>query len=156
VAITSLANIYRNRKEYSKAQEYYEKAIACDPRNTFAWHGKADCLRGLGRYREAVDAWNTALKYGMSKKIVLSRVGDALMNLQEYDQAEESYRRALAAGHDKYAYLGLARLHMIRNEKEEVYRIFKLLLRHDPHDQRIGAEFRAFVERYPELKDQLD
>ena len=113
-------------------------------------------MRGLRKHKEAIEAWKNALKYGMNKKIVLTRIGDAYMNLQDYDQAEENYKEALVVGYDKYAYLGLARIHMIRNQIDEIYLIFKKLREQEPGDQRIEVEYRAFIEKYPELEKRTD
>ena len=113
-------------------------------------------MRGLKKHKEAIEAWQTALKYGMSKKIVLTRIGDAYMNLQDYDHAELHYNEALDIGYDKYAYLGLARIHMIRNQIDEIYLIFKKLREQEPGDQRIEVEFKTFIEKYPELEKRTD
>jgi len=151
MALTSAANIYRKQRQYEKAMDYYDRALEVDPQDSHSWHGKADCFRGIKRYPSAIRAWRTALKYGMDPKIAITRIGDAYMGLEELDQAEENYKKALAFGYDKYAYLGMARIHTGRNQADSAYKIFSMLVEKEPDDLRIAAEFKRFVEKNPSV-----
>ena len=63
----------------------------------------------------------------------------------------ENYRNALALGYDKYAYLGMARIHIRRNNRDKAFKILSMLAEKEPGDPRIASEFKAFAEKYPEL-----
>jgi tetratricopeptide (TPR) repeat protein len=145
MALTSAANIYRKQKDYGKAMDYYERALELNPRNSHAWHGKADCFRGMRDYRSAIEAWSVALKYGMNPRIAITRIGDAYLSLKELEQAESNYKNALAQGYYKYAYLGMARVHISRNHVEKASKILEILVEKEPRDSRIVAELRGLL-----------
>jgi tetratricopeptide (TPR) repeat protein len=152
MALTSAGNIYRRQKQYEKATACYDRVLEIDPKNSYAWHGKADCFRGLMDYSAAVKAWQMALEYGMEPRIAITRIGNAFMSLDDLDQAEESFKEALAHGYDRYAYLGIARIHVKRNHMDKASEIFTLLLDKEPNDSRIMGELKRFAEKHPELE----
>ena len=47
IALTAAANIHRKKRAFQKAIQLYDQALKVNPRNSHAWHGKADCLRGI-------------------------------------------------------------------------------------------------------------
>jgi tetratricopeptide (TPR) repeat protein len=152
VALTYASDIYRRQRQYEKAMAYYERVLEIDPQNTFAWHGKADCFRAKKDYPSAIMAWRMALKYGMNPKIAMTRIGDVYMSMKDLEQAAVNYGKALALGYDKYAYLGMAKIHTIRNQLDEAIKILSMLVEKEPNDSRIAAEFKELVEKYPHLK----
>ena len=131
---------------------YYERVLKANPRNSYAWHGKADCFRGMKDYLSAIGAWRMALKYGMEPRIVFTRIGDAYLRLDDLVEAELNYQRALAHGYDKYAYLGIARIHVGRNDTNRAAEIFTMLAEKEPNDQRIQVELNNLAEKDPQLK----
>jgi tetratricopeptide (TPR) repeat protein len=152
-AITSAANIYRKKKAYKKAFELYDTALSKDPKNSYAWHGKADCLRGMREYEDAINAWENALKYGMNKKIAMTRIGDSYMNINDLGNSEISYQKTIATGYNKYAYLGMYRIHLKRNRIDKAFETLTMLMKKEPNDPRISSEYNIFVEKYPHVKN---
>ena len=153
VALTSAANIFRKRKAFQKAMVLYERALKFDPENSYAWHGKADCLRGMKKYRSAIEAWEIALENGMDQRAGLTRIGDSYISLNELDLAEASYRKAITAmGYDKYAYLGISKVHTRKDALDKALEILLMLRQRESEDQRISEESRRFLERYPEIE----
>ncbi len=155
IPLTAIANIYRRQRKYGKAIGYYEKALKIDSGNSHTWHGKADCLRGMRDYPGAIKAWRMAQKCGMNPRIVMTRIGDAYFNLDDLNKAEKSYNAALALGYDRYASMGMARIHAIRKQLDEVSRIFSELLKKTPNNPRIISEFKGLLEKYPQLERPL-
>ena len=151
VVCTSAANIYRKQREYQRAKLLYERALEIDPENSHAWHGKADCLRGLKQYEPAIRSWKKALKHGMNPRICLTRIGDSYINMKDLKKAEENYSNALSLGYDKYAYLGMIKIHVMRNELNNASGILSMLTERDPYDGRIADEFKRFYHRYPQI-----
>jgi tetratricopeptide (TPR) repeat protein len=152
MALTSAANIYRKQGQYEKAMDCYERVLKINPQNSYAWHGKADCFRGLRDYLSAIKAWRMALEHGMDPRIAITRIGNAYMSLKDLFQAEESYNQALSFGYDKYAYLGMTRIHDKRNEIDKALEIFSMLVEREPNDSRIISEFKSFLEKHPEVE----
>jgi tetratricopeptide (TPR) repeat protein len=155
VALTSAAAIYRKQRKFEKALRYYQRILEINPQDSYAWHGKADCLRGMKDYESAIKAWNLAMKRGMNPRIALTRIGDAYVSLKDFEQAETYYTKALTLGYDKYAYLGMARIHARKNKIDKVKEIFSSLIENLPNDLRVAAEFKGFVKKYPRIGKDL-
>ena len=83
-------------------------------------------------------------KYG------LTRIGDAYVNLEKLDEAEETYNKALTFGYSKYAYLGLIKIYIKRNQFENVRETFNILNQKDFDDPRIKDEYNKFIKRTKE------
>ena len=155
VAITSTANIYRRQGHYEKAKDCYDKALKINPSDSYSWHGKADCLRGMKDYSSAIGAWQMALKYGMGPKMVMTRIGDAYLQLSDFQQAEIHYKKALDIGYDKFAYLGMVKIHIKKNHMDKAIDVFSILFYNDPNDPRVSAEFRLLVKKHPAAKNAI-
>jgi len=151
IALTAAANIHRKRRAFREAIHLYDQALRINPRNSHAWHGKADCLRGRKEYTSAIGAWNRALENGMDRRVGLSRIGDSYIRLKDLSMAETNYKKAMAIGYDKYAFLGISKIHEMRGEPEKALEILNILVRKEPQDQRIYTESRKFVNKYPEM-----
>jgi tetratricopeptide (TPR) repeat protein len=105
-------------------------------------------LRDLKDYVSAIEAWKNALKYGMSKRIGMTRIGDSYLSLDNLEQAEASYKEALSLGYDKYAHLGMLKIHTSRNDKDKAYEVLSLLVKKEPGDPRIASEYKKFGRKY--------
>jgi tetratricopeptide (TPR) repeat protein len=93
----------------------------------------------------AIEAWRMAMKYGMKPRIALTRIGDAYFGLKDYEQAETHYKKALALGYDKYAYLGMAKIHAEKNQRDKASKIFEMLFDKMPGDLRVAAEYKEII-----------
>ena len=151
VALNSAANIYRRKGDYDKAIKYYKQILKINPLDPYAWHGKADCLRGKREYRLSIEAWRNALKNGMDPRIALTRVGDAYVYLDELDEAESYYKQALLLGYDKYAHLGMVKIYLKKAETSQAYNTLVMLKKKEPKDTRISYEIKKFLKNHPEF-----
>jgi len=151
IALTAAANIYRKRRDFKEAIHLYDRALKINPRNSHAWHGKADCLRGKKEFTSAIGAWNRALENGMDRRVGLSRIGDSYIRLNDLSMAETNYKKAMAIGYDKYAFLGISKIHEMRGRPEKAMEILSMLVRREPEDPRIYTESRKFVNKYPDM-----
>ena len=104
-------------------------------------------------YEDAINAWENALKYGMNRRIAMTRIGDSYMNINDLENAEISYQNIVAIGYDKYAYLGMYRIHLKRNHIDKAFETLTMLMKKEPHDPRISSEYNTFVEKYPHVKN---
>ena len=55
------ANALFNLERYEEAIEYYDKALAIDPNNAKAWYAKGYTLGKLGKYNEAIQAYDRVI-----------------------------------------------------------------------------------------------
>jgi len=148
-ALTSAGYIYLKRKQHYKAMDCFDRALEMDPQSSYAWHGKAHCLTGIEDYPSAIKAWRMALDYGMEPRIALTRIGDAYLELKDVKYAKLNYQKALTLGYDKYAYLGMARIHTEKNNIDKALKILSMLAEKEPDDPRIADELSGFVEKHP-------
>jgi tetratricopeptide (TPR) repeat protein len=83
-----------NQGNYTKAIQYYDKALAIDPNNKAILDSKADTLVILGNYTQALQYYDKVStidpKYGLFGK------ANALAILGNYTQAIQYYDKALA------------------------------------------------------------
>ena len=88
-------NEHYYKGEYSKAIEYYDKALAIDSKNVDAWINKGSAFDGLGKYDEAIRCVDKALEID-EKYVNAWRVkGVVLYSLGKYDEAIKCYDKAL-------------------------------------------------------------
>jgi tetratricopeptide (TPR) repeat protein len=92
----------------------------------------------------------------MDPRIAITRIGDAYMSLNDFENAESNYTRALSFGYDKFAYLGMAKINTRLNRMDEALKILTMLVEKEPGDLRISGEFRAFVKKYPQAVQNIN
>ena len=69
---------------------------------------------------------------------------------KDFQGAERNYRKAMSLGYDKYAYLGMTKVHAMKDHLDKAMEILKMLVDKEPGDPRISAESRIFMEKYPQ------
>ena len=106
----------------------------------------------MREYEAAINAWENALKYGMDRIRAITRIGDSYVSMNDLENAEINYKKTVAICYDKYAYLGMFRIHLKRNHVDKAFEILAMLMKNEPHDPRISSEYNIFVKKYPHLK----
>ena len=91
----------------------------------------------------------------MDQRAGLTRIGDSYISLNELDLAEASYRKAITMGYDKYAYLGISKVHARKDDPHKALKILSMLRQREAEDRRISEESRRFLERYPEIGQSI-
>ena len=76
-----------------------------------------------------------------------------LCEMNDLENAEINYKKTFAIGYDKYAYLGMVRIHLKRNHVDKAFETLAMLMKNEPHDPRISSEYNVFVEKYPHVKN---
>ena len=74
---------------------------------------------------------------------MFTRLGDAYRNIGDLVAAETNYRQALDKGDGKYGLLGLARMHAIRGELEEVVLCYRQFVASDEEEGWFFGEIAA-------------
>src|SRR6266567_4730923 len=70
-------------------------AIGLDPNEAFAYGNKGDALNNLGRYQEALAAYEQAIGLDPNLALAYSNKGAALNNLGRYQEALAAYEQAI-------------------------------------------------------------
>ena len=144
--LTMMGNICQRRKQFQRAAGFFRKAIERDPDNAFALYGLGNCARGMRDFAGAVRYWSRVLELEPDNQNLYARVGDAQLALGETELARENYEKSLAIGFDPYALLGLANVHLRRQEYEEAEACCRRILARLPDNARALKELTHIYE----------
>ena len=107
--------ILTNWGEYGKADACFDKVIKLDSKNINAWRGKlilnerllminfsdssawnnkGNALRNLGRYEEAIRAFDVSIEFDSRSAVTWYNKGVALYDLKRYEEAVECFGKA--------------------------------------------------------------
>ncbi len=145
--LTSIGNCYRKLKLFTDGIPYFKRALAIQAGNFYAFYGLADCFRGLNQSEKSLECWNQILGKDPDNKVILTRAGDACRNLEQLDDAEKYYRKALDIDYDLYAELGLALIAKKKGNYEEALVLLKELIPKEPKNARIYMETAVCYEK---------
>jgi len=84
--------------------------------------------------------WNRILEQDPRNKMILTRAGDAYRNLNDFENAQIFYERALNIEFDTYAVMGLALIAKAHGKFEEAITSFKRLIQQDNRNYRLYIE----------------
>ena len=114
-----------------KADSYFKRAVAADPKNAQIRNNYATYLYQLQRYPEAIEHLSIAgstLGYDQRYR-ALENLGRIYMEQGQVEQAEKAYRQALQANRDSaQAMLGLAEIHYLRQEFSAASNFYEQML----------------------------
>lgn len=101
-ALSNLADVYCDQKEYDKAIALYQKAYDLDPERHYDLNAVAYCLIEQKRYQEAVPYLIELLPYAKELDAnVPARLGYCYQHLEQYDEAVKYYRQEMELPHDE-------------------------------------------------------
>jgi len=124
----------RNEAGYRQAEEYFQKAIAADPKYAKAYAGLADVFSMMSKNKEARDAVQTAL--GLDPRLAEGHASLGFINLDlDFDvkSAEGEFKRALELDPDySVAHYWYGRLMNMRGRFDEAIIHLKRSLELDP------------------------
>lgn len=111
--MTGMGDTLRQQKDFKRAAGYYRQVLEVDTHNPFALRGLGDALRGQQQYGDAIKFWKKYLQLKDFKDVfVLTRVADGYKTLNNFEESETYYRKALTIDlNDRYALMGLADLY---------------------------------------------
>jgi tetratricopeptide (TPR) repeat protein len=89
-----------NKGQFEKAIHFYERCIIMNRNNIEGWKNKCECLNFLGKYKEAEDCCDEALKIDSKNADVLAVKGESLNFLGRYDEALNCSKEALGIDPD--------------------------------------------------------
>ena len=87
-------------KQYARANEAFDHAIALDPQWASAWANQGAALLGLDKCEDAVGAYDHALAIDAENADTWANKAVALFRLMRYEEAASSYDHAVAINPD--------------------------------------------------------
>lgn len=85
-----IADVYEEMHEYDLSIETFKKGIAIAPNFSWLWNNYGSLLLNLGKYDEAIEALETAVKL-MNYKAAHHNLGQAYMAKGRYEEAEKEF-----------------------------------------------------------------
>lgn len=122
-----------NQGKLPAALERFERALALDPNNYFALHGKALVLRHMRRYPDALVHVRQAMQAFPLEQVFSNEFGTIHYEQGDYKTAEEAFRRSIAMQPDSvFAYANLNAALLRQNRGDEALQVLQqgLQVRH--------------------------
>ncbi|MFP2995949.1 hypothetical protein ABN763_08560 [Spongiivirga sp. MCCC 1A20706] len=92
---TAITDFYYRKKDYQKALDYINKAIAIDDKNVMYWKRNAELNRKLHFYEEADIAYQRTVELGNYELSTWISWTDILVHLGEYETAAQTLYQAI-------------------------------------------------------------
>ena len=138
-ALVGLGDIFRKRKQFAAALEYYRSCLTLESTNSYALFGTAESLQGLNDYQSAIKYWQEYLTIDNTDSVVHTRLADAFRKEKNYNEALEHYNSALNIEPlNKYALVGLGWLYFRNREYSLALECWqKIIQNYEQHDIRL-------------------
>jgi tetratricopeptide (TPR) repeat protein len=150
-----LANYYFFiQRDYQKAVEIYNKAIAINPEYSLPYNQIGYCYRFLEKYKEAEDAFKKYIKLVPDSPNPYDSYAELLLRMGEFEVSIEYYEKALTIDSTYQAsHRGIATNLVLMRKYQEAYRQIKELYRMaDNYTERRFALFIMAVSLIDEGK----
>ena len=127
-AVFRLGEVRRARGDEAGARECYVLAAEMTPRDGEEWMARSRALATLGRYEEAVASFGRVLEEDPDHPDALFELGAAHYQLEDWSQAAQALRRAIALRPDAPMSHYLLALTYVRSNEPQKARDHLLLL----------------------------
>lgn len=122
-----------NQGKLPAALERFERALALDPNNYFALHGKALVLRHMRRYPDALAHVKQSMQAHPAEQVFSNEFGTIHYEQGDYKTAEQAFRRSIEMQPDSvFAYANLNAALLRQNRGDEALQVLQqgLQVRH--------------------------
>ncbi len=148
---------YREAKDYAKAIEAYKKAAALQPANADAHFGLAVSYYYQEKWQLSISAWKQYLTLVQPFPGALILLGDAQLQLKQYDEALKTFRSIISLKPDAEklaeAHFWIGRTYNDMQQYENAVSAFKEALRINPNAAHMSRELGAayyLLKQYPD------
>ena len=145
----ALTKLFYIQGDYTKAQEYINKALASDSENSSFWKRAAVIYQALGNASQADYAFKQCVELGNYELNTFLKWAEILLELKSYDAAFEVLEQGIEFYPDQSSLLYfIAGIYALKNQKEAAQTTMCKALRLDPS----GAEyFYLYFEELTEV-----
>lgn len=135
-AYLNAGNVLKERFEWSRAREYFDKAIALAPQYESAWNNRGALFLQNRMFTEAERDFKHALTLNPNNDEIHNNLGNLYLSLRNYKKAEDAYQDALKISRSGHTLFNLGSLYAAE---------------HKDFDRAIGCFEEAF-----QLTDSID
>ncbi len=126
LAHVALGHVSTIKAEYDNAFASFEKALALEPNNIFAWRCKASALRLAQRYDEAIQLSQQGLKQFPRERYFADTLGSIYIVQDNLPKAEEAFRLSIQLQPDAVAaYASLSMVLEYQSRSDEAMQILQ-------------------------------
>jgi len=130
---------YIRDNDFQKVLVHSNKMLKGDPNNYFALSSKANALRMIGKYSDALEVCESFLEKNSSDWYLLNIKVDVLINLQQLDEAEEINEKLLLKdSKDMFALENKGQILFERGLYQESIEYFEDALNKMPDKRKMG------------------
>ena len=114
-----LGRIYLEENEYKKAVEVYNSATKYNPNNAKLYYELGICYSKINDFNIAKSCFQKAIETNKDMYLAYYRLGQIALLYRDFDEAETNFKKALYNEKEAKAYFELAKIHIMKNQKEE-------------------------------------
>jgi len=122
----ALGHVSTIKAEHDKALASFEKALALEPTNIFAWRGKVAALNSAQRYSQAIQLAQQGLEKFPQERFFADALGTVYTRQNNFAEAEKAFRLSIQLQPDAVvAYAGLNMVLEFQNHSDEAMQILQ-------------------------------
>lgn len=114
-----LGNIYIEQKEFKKAIEVYTNAIKYTPENYEIYYNLGICYSRINDFDIARKCFQKTVEINEDMYLAYYRLGQIALLYRDFETAEENFAKSLYNEKEAKAYFELAKIHVMKNQKEK-------------------------------------
>lgn len=114
-----LGGIYLEQKEFKKAIEVYTNAVKYNANNYELYYNLGVCYSRINDFDIARKCFQKTIELDEEMYLAYYRLGQLALLYRDFDVAEESFAKSLCNEKEAKAYFELAKIHIIKNQKEK-------------------------------------
>jgi tetratricopeptide (TPR) repeat protein len=126
-------NVASDRKDYTKAIEYYEKSIQADPKYAYPYNGLGNFYKEQKEYAKAIEYYEKAIQADPNFAYPYNGLGNVYQEQKEYAKAIEYYEKAIQADPNfAHPYNGLGNVYQEQKEYAKAIEYYEKSIQADP------------------------
>lgn len=111
--------IYLEKKEFKNAIEVYTNALKYKPENYEIYYNLGICYARINDFDIARKCFQKAIEINDNMYLAYYRLGQIALLYRDFESAEDNFSKSLYNEKEAKSYFELAKIHVIKNEKEK-------------------------------------
>ena len=159
-AFNNLGLVYKERKQYEKADELFQRALIADKNYTAVYYNLGDVQYGLGNYEKALEYLDTAMKGTKDRLLhvdILNKMGRTYGAMDRREQAIDSFQKAITLYPSSPVFRNNLAVQYIKAERlDEAIAVLKKALEYAPYEDYLYLNLaNAYAGKGDETKSAL-
>ena len=117
-ATSILGKIYIEKKEFKNAIEVYTNSLKHHPDKSETYYNLGICYSRINDFDIARKCFQKTIELNNDEYLAYYRLGQIALLYRDFDVAEENFLKSINSEKEAKAYIELAKIHIIKNQKE--------------------------------------